>query len=125
MTAIAALTICVPPAKPTTHSVITVDDALIQRIRESYASDPWCQKLLSASHGMPNLTVRNGLWYLNDRLIIPAGCGVQQEIFHIAHDTLRHFGFSKTYDLIRHSYFWPNMRKDLEEGYIPSCSDCQ
>ena len=74
---------------------------------------------------MPNLVVRNGLWYLDDRLIVPAGCGVRQEIFRMAHDTLGHFGFGKTYDLIRFSYFWPNMRKDLEEGYIPSCSECQ
>lgn len=41
-----------------------------------------------------------------------------------AHDTLGHFGFHKTYEAIRNSYFWPNMRKDLEEGYIPSCIEC-
>ena len=125
MMAIASLTIRIPGKTPSTRSTITIDEALIDKIRTSYASDAWCQKLLSASLGMPNLVVRNGLWYLDDRLIVPAGCGVRQEIFRIAHDTLGHFGFGKTYDLIRSSYFWPNMRKDLEEGYIPSCSDCQ
>jgi hypothetical protein len=57
---------------------------------------------------MPNLIVRNGLWYLDDRLIIPGGCGVCK-IFQMAHDVLGHFGFAKTYELIRLSYFWPNM----------------
>jgi len=85
----------------------------------------WCQKLLFASCGMPNLQVCNGLWYLDDRLIVPAGCGVRQEIFCMAYDTLGHFGFRKTYNLIHSSYFWPNMQKDLKEGYIPSCPDCQ
>jgi len=36
-----------------------------------------------------------------------------------------HFGFFKSYGSLRESYFWPNMRKDLESGYIPSCMDCQ
>ncbi len=125
MSVIASLTIRLPAKLPPTRTTITVDEALVTKIRGSYTSDPWCQKLLSASLGMPNLVVRNGLWYLDNRLIVPSGCGVRQEIFRMAHDTLGHFGFSKTYDLIRSSYFWPNMRKDLEEGYIPSCSDCQ
>ncbi len=43
----------------------------------------------------------------------------------MAHDTLGHYGFAKTYDLIHASYFWPNMWKDLEEGYIPSYGECQ
>ena len=125
MTAIASLTIRLPAPKAPTRSTITIDESLVDKICSAYATDTWCQKLLSASWGMPNLQVRSGLWYLDDRLIVPAGCGVRQEIFRIAHDSLGHFGFAKTYDLIRFSYFWPNMRKDLEEGYIPSCTDCQ
>jgi hypothetical protein len=124
MSAVASLTIRIPPRKPT-YSSVSIDETLVNKIRGAYATDPWCQKLLSASYGMPNLVVRNGLWYLDDRLIVPSGCGVHQEIFRMAHDVLGHFGFGKTYDLIRSSYFWPNMRKDLEEGYLPSCTDCQ
>ena len=74
---------------------------------------------------MPNLVQKDGIWFLDDRLIVPKDCGVHEHIFRLAHDTLGHFGFRKTYDTICHSYFWPNMRKDLQEGYIPSCIDCQ
>ena len=74
---------------------------------------------------MPELVVKNGLWFIKDRLIVPAGCGMREHIFCLAHDTLGHFGFFKTYESIKCSYFWPNMRKDLEEGYVPSCMDCQ
>ena len=73
---------------------------------------------------MSELTIKDGLWFLGDRLIIPADCGMHEQIFRLAHDTLGHFGFHKTYENIRHSYFWPNMRKDLEDGYIPSCINC-
>jgi len=123
LTSIASLTIKIPAQ--CSKSTLSIDTALVDKIRNSYSSDPWCQKLLSASRGMPQLVVKNGLWYLNDRLIVPNGCGVREEIFRMAHDTMGHFGFSKTYDLIRFSYFWPNMRTDLEEGYIPSCIECQ
>ena len=67
----------------------------------------------------------NGLWYVRDRLLIPRVNDLHENLFHLAHDTLGHFGFRKTYDTIQHSYFWPNMQKDLQEGYIPSCIDCQ
>jgi len=76
---VAALTICVPPIS--TRSVVSIDEYLVLKIRNAYATDTWCQKLLSASRGMSQLLVHNGLWYLNDRLIIPNGCGVREEIF--------------------------------------------
>ena len=123
LSVVATLTIRVPPIS--TKSTISIDESLVQKICTSYATDPWCQKLLSASRGMTQLIVQNGLWYLDGCLIIPNGCGVWEENFRMAHDMLGHFGFSKTYDLICSSYFWPSMRKDLEEGYIPSCLECQ
>jgi hypothetical protein len=74
---------------------------------------------------MPNLQCIDNLWFLDQRLVIPNHGGIREDIFRLAHDTLGHFGFRKTYDSIRRSYFWPNMRKDLEDGYIPSCIECQ
>jgi hypothetical protein len=42
----------------------------------------------------------------------------------MAHDSLGHFGADKLYASLRDSYYWPNMRRDLEHAYIPSCVDC-
>lgn len=83
------------------------------------------KQLISAARGMPDLTVRDSLWFIGERLIVPGQCDARESIFRIADDTLGHFGFAKTYESLRNSYFWPHMRKDLEEGYIPSCIDCQ
>lgn len=104
---------------------ITLDPKLVSEVVAGYTSDPWCQKLLSASRGVENLIIRNGLWFLSGRLIILANCALRTVVFQTAHDALGHFGFAKTYGAIRDSYFWPNMRKDLEESYIPGCADCQ
>ena len=106
------------------HSAASIDDKFLNDILNGYTSDPWCQKLLSASKGMPELSIKDGLWFLGNRLIVPGGCGAREHIFKLTHDTLGHFGFFKSYENIRHSYFWPGMRKDLEEGYIPSCAEC-
>ena len=46
-------------------------------------------------------------------------------LFRIAHDCSGHFGAPKTYKTLRASFYWPNMRRDLENAYIPSCADCQ
>ena len=103
---------------------LAIDDKLVNDIQQGYSSDPWCKKLLSASKGMPELKIKDGLWFLGNHLIIPGGCGAREHIFQLTHDSLGHFGFFKSYENIRQSYFWPVMRKDLEEGYIPSCAEC-
>src|ERR1700678_2298763 len=68
---------------------------------------------------MPELHIKDGLWFIAGRLVVPANAGVRELIFWLAHDTLGHFDFYKTYESIQNSYFWPNMHKDLESGYIP------
>ena len=52
---------------------------------------------------------------------IPSIC---ETLFHLAHDTLGHFGFDKSYGSLRSSFYWPGMRRDLEAAYIPACPDC-
>ena len=113
-----------PDNQPKIRTKLRVDKDMINEMKDAYKSDKWCQKLLSASKGMLDLVIRDGLWFISKQLIVPC-CKVRQYIFSIAHNALGHFGFTKTYQSIHDSYFWPNMRTALEEGYIPSCMDCQ
>ncbi len=110
---------------PEGHKQVVIDKALIDSMRAAYHKDLWCQQLISASRGMPKLRIKDGLWFIGERLIVPTGCEARENIFCIAHDTLGHFGFFKTYQSLRNSYSWPNMRKDLESSYIPTCINCQ
>ena len=78
LTAIAALS-NINPQK--TKLEFSIDDDLVKKLREGYTKDPWCQKLLSASRGMPELTIKDGLWFLGARLIIPSNIGIREHIF--------------------------------------------
>jgi hypothetical protein len=74
---------------------------------------------------MPNLKCQDGLWFFDNCLIIPNTGQLQETLFRLAHDNLGHFGFNKSYEALRHSYFWPRMHKELETAYVPSCIECQ
>ena len=110
----AALIATQPPAQPTqtATSSLQINKEIIKNLKQAYDADPWCTQLKSAAKGMKALTLRDGLWFLNDRLIIPADSGLREQIFRLAHDSLGHFGFYKTYKSIQaaqKSYFWPGM----------------
>jgi hypothetical protein len=57
--------------------------------------------------------------------VIPQDLKVRELLYNLAHDTLGHIGFDKSYESLCGSYYWPNMRRDLENTYIPSCVECQ
>ena len=126
---VAALIAREPPVPtstaPTNESSLAINKDVIDKLKSSYLTDPWCKQLESATKGMASVTFRDGLWFLNNCLIVPAASGLREHIFRLAHDSLGHFSFFKTYKHIQESYFWPGMRKDLEEGYVPSCTECQ
>ena len=102
---------------------IATDISVLASIKEGYDSDPFCQRL--ARTGAPGAQFINGLWYVGDRLVIPRTGDICENLFRLAHDTLGHFGTDKSYAALRDSYYWPNMRTDLEKSYIPSCKACQ
>ena len=45
-------------------------------------------------------------------------------VVSMAHDDAGHWSFKKTLQILRPNYFWPNMRKDVE-NYVKSCEACQ
>jgi hypothetical protein len=109
----------------TIRSRFELEDAILDEIKLGYDTDPFVEKLSSAAAGMPNIKLENGFWFVDNRLVVPHGRHVRETLFRIAHDKLGHFGAAKTYDVLRESFYWPNMRRDLEQAYIPSCSECQ
>ena len=104
---------------------IATDNKVLQMIKDEYKLDPFCVKLNDAPDSCPGLCMVDRLMYLGDHLIIPQHGDIWETLFLLAHDSLRHFGFEKSYSALRDSYYWPQMRKDLEEAYIPSCTACQ
>jgi Integrase zinc binding domain len=102
---------------------IASDSSLLKAIKDGYAKDAYCQRL--ATSAVPGMTVKDGLWYVGERLLIPRIPDVRENLFRLAHDSLGHFGADKSYAALRNAYYWPNMWCDLKQSYIPSCSECQ
>jgi hypothetical protein len=38
--------------------------------------------------------------------------------------TVGHSGFTKTYDRVKHSFFWDGMKQDIRK-FVPECEMCQ
>ena len=105
-------------------AMLTIDSDrdILDRIKAGYHEDEFCKRVATTS--MKGWKMVNGLWYIGDRLLIPRVADICENLFFMAHDSLGHFGADKSYASLRDSYYWPNMRKDLENAYIPSCADC-
>jgi hypothetical protein len=101
---------------------IATDESILKKIKIGYTEDEFCKRVASSS--MKGWHESNGLWYIGDRLLIPRVTDLRENLFRLAHDTLGHFGADKSYAALRDAYYWPNMRRDLEQAYIPSCVDC-
>ena len=57
--------------------------------------------------------------------MIPCVGTLRTDLYTLVHDELGHFGADKSYLALRDAYYWPNMRKDLEQTYISGCDACQ
>ena len=101
---------------------IAMDLSILNEIKSGYLKDKFCKRVAVSS--MEGWTTSNGLWYINDRLLILQVSDIHEQLFRLAHDTLGHFGADKLYASLRDVYYWPNMRWDLEQAYIPSCAEC-
>ena len=112
------------PIIPSVLSIST-DSALLHEIKEGYKSDPFITSLQSASPGTSFISQKEGFWFVGTRLVIPNIPHIREALFYLAHDALGHFGTDKSYATLRNSYYWPKMRKHLEQAYVPSCPDCQ
>jgi hypothetical protein len=104
---------------------IAADENLLTRIKQGYKEDPWCKKLIEASPRPHGITILDDLLYVGNRLAIPRVNDIRELLFNLAHDTLGHFGFDKSYGSLRTSFYWPKMRHDLQNAYVKGCADCQ
>jgi hypothetical protein len=118
-----------PPPSLYTGGVldITADHSLLESIINAYVEDNFAQQLTKdiAVGSIEGATISNRLLSVGSRLVIPQDLQVQELLYNLAHDTLGHFGFDKSYEALCGSYYWPNMHCDLEKAYIPSCTECQ
>jgi hypothetical protein len=115
-----------PPTVPVGAVLsIATDHSVLEAIRAGYETDEFCLKTRDSVGSVPGVSTSNGLIYVGDRLLVPRAGDLRENLYRLAHDNLGHFGADKSYASLRDAYYWPNMRRDLEAAYIPSCTQCQ
>lgn len=109
-----------PIKRKLVSSIFTIksDPTLLKDIRAGYKGDPWCVQLNNNIASVLNFEKIDDLCYTSGRLVIPRYKDLCKQLFHCAHDGLGHFGFEKLYGSLRDCYYWPNMRRDLEQSYV-------
>lgn len=67
-----------------------------------------------------------GLLRFKERIYIPAGSNLRSTLLSIHHDDplAGHFGRTRTLELMKRKYHWPNLDRDVAE-YVQDCQICQ
>ena len=122
-----------PAASQINSLDITLDPGIRQRLVEGYPLDPVLGPLFkSCQQASPSdrYFVHDDLLWLNlkgtTRLCIPTDSELRSTLLFESHDSplAGHLGFEKAYDILRRTYYWPRMARDLKL-YIASCEPCQ
>jgi hypothetical protein len=100
---------------------VSADAEMLEQIIRGYTEDEFCKQLTQdiETGSIEGARMEDELLYVGKHLVIPRDAQLRELFFSLAHDTLGHFGFNKSYEALRDSYYWPNMRRDLEKAYIP------
>jgi hypothetical protein len=102
-----------------------------QDIENSYANDTHCQKLLqelavSTDNANSDYTLTAGIIRYKGRIFVGNNSDVKSKIMQAMHSSSigGHSGISTTYHRIKKIFFWPNIKKSIEE-FVSACPVCQ
>lgn len=109
------------------------DTSIMGRTKLALTTDPLAQDIMAHIQGIGGTNTRQdyelfstheGLLFRNGLLYIPAG-PLRLQIMQARHDTrlAGHFGVAKSVELISRDYWWPQLRRDVEE-FIRTCDTC-
>lgn len=100
------------------------DFELIAQAREAAQQDPeYSIQLSSPPEGQ---TVRDGLLWAGNRLVVPNDLTLRTRLLSEMHDTPTggHFGRDKTQSAMRSRFIWPGMASHAA-AYVSGCDTCQ
>jgi hypothetical protein len=107
------------PAEPTPLLMLEIGKAILA----AYATDDWFSK---ESNTATLSRAEGGFWVKEGKIAIPNSTPVKHAILHALHDspTAGHPGVARTYEKVKRYYWWPAMKRDVED-YVRSCPSCQ
>jgi RNase H-like domain found in reverse transcriptase/Reverse transcriptase (RNA-dependent DNA polymerase)/Integrase zinc binding domain/Integrase core domain len=105
----------------------TIDPLVIlEEIRQGYSADEECEKLM-ASPEQHRYVLRDGLLlrHGDSGIYVPRLPRLRTALIRETHDadTSGHMGVLKTHERLAQDFYWPRMRKDVND-YVASCRKC-
>ncbi len=86
----------------------------------------WDKNVSASLNHDRGMKLDDGLIYYDHRIYVPQNHVLRGEIIAVFHDhiTAGHPGIEKTKELVLREYWWPKMKKDIED-YVCACETCQ
>ena len=69
-------------------------------------------------------TVKHGLLYINNRVLIPKDAGLREQFLKQSHDIIGHPDDHRSYSHLHNLCAWDTMKQDMTK-YVKSCDTCQ
>jgi hypothetical protein len=94
----------------------------VQALTAAVAKDTW----FTQPANIKALQCKDGLYYLNGRLVIPDDKELKRSLIAEHHNppARGHPGVNKTVEHLLRSYWWPGLAKEVKD-YVLKCDDCQ
>jgi hypothetical protein len=114
-------------------NISRAESDLEERIRTAGNDDEKYTKITEelsnniANSNKPDLSINDkGLLRFKNRLYIPNSAGLKLTILDEVHKKLYsgHLGYQKMITTLRKLFYWPNMKREIEE-YLARCQYCQ
>lgn len=102
----------------------TLRDGMVEAIKAGYEGDQFFSKLKRVLPLQPGCEEREGLLFIEDRLLIPQGDMLRNKLVDQAHHTVGHLGALKTYHQLKAEFFWPGMASHVK-SWVQQCDVCQ
>lgn len=102
----------------------SIPSKIMANIKAGYEADQFCRQLRSVLPLRKDCVSREGLLYLEDRLVIPNDATLKIQLIKQAHLAVGHLGFLKTYHKVKDQFFWPGLNGDVKL-FVQSCDVCQ
>ena len=117
-----------PPASASELNNMTTNTntELIDNIRAASKLDSSYQRILHLSKPPREYSVKDGLLYCHDRIVVPNDATLRTRFLVETHDSPSsgHMGVAKTLDRLRGMCHWTRMSSDVY-SYVRSCHSCQ
>ena len=92
-------------------------------ILQGYQEDQWFHKPANTASLQRNPA---GFWLKGGKIVVPNSTPLKRAILRILHDapSAGHPGVTRTLEKVQRYYWWPAVRRDVED-YIRTCTSCQ